>query len=43
MYNTRYTSHVNDIEYVQIKSFIVLVKIIVRRFASHIFDASNKK
>ena len=35
--NTRYMSHVNYIEHVQIKSLIFLfVKIVVRRFASHI-------
>ena len=37
-------SHVNYIEYVQNKSLIFLfVKIVVRRFASHVFDTFNKK
>ena len=43
MYNTRYMSHVNYIEHVQIKLLIFFVKIVVRRFASHILNTFNKK
>jgi hypothetical protein len=35
-------SHVNYIEHVQIKSLIFIVEVVVRRFASHIFDTFNK-
>ena len=42
-YNRRYMSHVNYIEHVQIKPLIFVVKIVVRRFASHIFDIFHKK
>ena len=43
MTNTRYMSHVHYIKHVQIKSLIFFVKIIVRRFASHIFNTFNNK
>ena len=46
MYNTRYMSHVNYIELVQIKllSFcFYFVNFFMRRFASHIFNTFNKK
>ena len=36
-------SHVNYIEHVEIKSLICFVKIVVIRFASHIFDTFDKK
>jgi hypothetical protein len=36
-------SHVNYIEHVQIKSLIFFVEIVVRIFASHVFDTFNKK
>ena len=39
----KYMSYIIYIEHVQIKSPIFLVKIVVRRFASHIFDTFNKK
>ena len=42
-YNTRYMSRVNYIEHVQNKSLIFfLVRIVMRRFTSHIFDTFNK-
>ena len=40
---TRYMSHENYIEHVQIESLIFFVKIVVRRFAGHIFHTFNKK
>ena len=43
MYNTRYMSHINYIEHLQLNRSFVFVKIIVRRFASHIFNTFNTK